>query len=128
MDFGMHFLPNLIWVEQRGAFIPNIPVPKNWKLGIPKFYRHCGREETEEDARNLADSLETITGKPDIRLGWDNKEDNEGLIVISLGTHPAMYFQRGRWVEHNLGTPYSLMGMAILLNYYKRLSGYIPEQ
>jgi len=121
----MNFLPNLVWIEHRGAFIPNIPVPKNWKLGVPEFYKHGGREETEEDARNLADSLETITGKPEIRLKW---AEDEGLSAISLGTHPAMYLQKGRWVEHNLGTPYSLMGMVILLNYYKRLYNHIPEQ
>ena len=124
----MNFLPDLVWSENRGAFIPNIPVPRNWQLGIPEFYKHGGKEETEEDARNLADSLETIMGKPDIRLGWDeNKNENRGLITVSLGTQPAMYLQRGRWVEHNLGTKYSLMAMAILLNYYKRLSSYIPE-
>lgn len=123
MEFGVSFT----WVDSRGAFVPNISVPENWQSGIQEFYKHGGKEETKQDAENLASSMEDIFGKPEINLRWDEGEiENKGLTGISLGRGPAMYFQRGRWVEHNLGTEYSLMAALILSNYYKRLSDYIP--
>lgn len=120
---------NFTWVDSRGAFVPNVRVPENWQAGIQEFYKHRGKEETETDAENLAKSMEDLFGKPEIRLRWDESEiENKGLTGISLGANPAMYFQKGRWVEHNLGTKYSLMAALIISNYYKKLSDYIPEQ
>ncbi len=119
----MEYLPSLRWVKEKG-FIPNINPPKNWRTGIKKFYLNGGKEKIEQDAKNFSDSLETIMGKPEIELRWDNKE---GLNGISLGTQPAIYFEENTWIEHNLGTKYSLIATGIILNYYKELSKYILE-
>ncbi|GAI06976.1 unnamed protein product [marine sediment metagenome] len=119
----MEYCPSLTWVEQRGAFIPNIKPPKNWKTGVERFYKEGGKEKIERDTKNFSDSLETILGKPELKLRWDKEQ---GLDGISLGVQEGIYLNENEcWQEHNLGTKSSLIAIGIILNYYKELSKYI---
>ena len=120
MDF-MRYWPSLTYVENRG-FIPNIDPPKNWRTGIEDFYKNHGKEKIEKDAQRFSESLETITGKPEISLRWDKKD---GLDGIGIGMQQGLYLENGKWQEHNLGTRSSLIATGILLNYYDELSKYI---
>ena len=120
----MNYTPNLAWVEHRGAFIPDINPPKNWKTGIQKFYEKGGREKLEKDVRRFSNSLESVFEKPELKLRWD---EEIGLDGISLSVQQGIYFEDESWKEHNLGTKSSLIAMGILLNYYKELSKYITK-
>ncbi len=119
----MEYPSNLNWVEHRGAFIPNIIPPKNWKTGLQKFYEKGGKEKMENEVEKFSSSLESVFGgKPELLLRWS---EEDGLNGISLSYQQGMYFEEGHWIEHNLGTKASLIAFGILSNYYHELSRYI---
>ena len=123
MRVFMEHFPNLAWIENRGAFIPDIKPPIHWKTGIKDFYKNNGKEKIKKDTERFANSLESVFGKPELKLRWD---DELGLDGISLSTQQGIYLNEDEnWQEHNLGTKNSLIAMGIILNYYKELSKYI---
>jgi hypothetical protein len=122
----MEYKPNLAWIENRGTFIPNIHPPENWKTGIIEFYKNNGKEKIEKDTKRFANSLESVFGKPELQLRWD---EELGLDGISLSVQQGIYLNENEnWQEHNLGTKNSLIAIGILLNYYHELSKYICKQ
>ena len=112
--------PEYLFIEQRGQIVPMISLPEGYYKLISKFYERGGKERIKNFAGALNNSLESIFGKLDIRLKWDERR---GLINISIGTSGGLglsdnghYFQ-----EHNLGSQTSLITGAIATNYIHEL-------
>ncbi|MFA5070983.1 MAG: hypothetical protein WC511_01265 [Candidatus Pacearchaeota archaeon] len=110
--------PSFQWVEPRGAFFLNAQLPRNYEKIIPKFYESNGKEKLEDIANKISNSMETVFGKDEIKLQWD---ETKGLTQISIGLSGGAYLERYSFIEHNLGTKTTFMTGAIIINYINEL-------
>ena len=119
----MKDLPNIVYSEAKGEYIPDVNPLQNWQSGIKSFYEHGGKEKIERDAHAFADVMAGFMGKPELKLRWNEKRGLDGINLSSQ--EDIILNDYDRWQEHNLSTKNSILATSILLNYYRELSKYI---
>lgn len=121
----MKDLPNIVYSNAKGEYLPDVKPIKNWKSGIKKFYEKGGKEKIEKDAQIFAEVMAGFMGKPEIQLRWDKEK---GLDGINLNSQQDIILnENNNWQEHNMSTKNSILATSILINYYHELSKYIVE-
>ncbi|HLC54496.1 MAG TPA: hypothetical protein VJK07_02585 [Candidatus Nanoarchaeia archaeon] len=114
-SFRNSLYPVFRWIEHRGVFIPDVPLPRNYKDLVPAFYAAGGREKVEEYAKTLESSLASGFNAHAIRLKWD---DVRGLSNIGVGMQGGLDLnKRGDFQEHNLGTITGFLSGAVAMRY-----------
>lgn len=113
--------PNFIPHQERGI-IPFMPLPKDFREAIPKFYQEDKRKKIDEFVKVIERSFPDKG--LDLKLQWD---ETLGLTDISLSSQASAHLDEdtGEFIEHNLGQIYSLIAMAIFLKYRAELIKYL---
>ena len=108
-------------VESRG-FIPNIPLPENYKQIVPRFYEQGRKADVEEFVSDLEKMIKGTDHELPIMLQWD---EEQGLTNIAIGAHGGLDLNDEdsypSFQEHNLGWTNSLMASAIAMKYVSEL-------
>jgi hypothetical protein len=102
-------------INAQGEIFPHVPIPRDYKELLPKFYERLGKEKVDELTRGLRNR----TGL-DIRLKW---HEEHGLTNISTSAPGGfdLDIRDCEFAPHNLDRIQTLAAGAIAMEYVRQL-------